>query len=42
MINHGVIVVVGVRLNKQLANIGTAPHTTLQLESMFKFDYGEH
>ena len=42
MINRGVIIVVGVRRNKQLADIGTAPRGAPQLESMLKAIYGEH
>ena len=42
MINRGVIIVVGVRRNKQLPDIGTAPRGAPQLESMLKAIYGEH
>ena len=42
MINRGVIIVVGVRRNKQLADIGTAPRGAPQLESMLKAIYREH
>ena len=42
MINRGVIIVVGVRRNKHLADIGTAPRDAPQLESMLKAIYGEH
>ena len=42
MINRGVIIVVGVRRNKQLADTGTAPRGAPQLESMLKAIYGEH
>ena len=39
MINCGVIIVVGIRRNKQLADIGTAPRAAPQLESMLKEIY---
>ena len=42
MINRGVIIVVGMRRNKQLADIGTASRGAPQLKSMLKAIYGEH
>ena len=41
MIKCGAIIVVGIRRNKQLADIGTAPRAAPQLESMLKEIYGE-
>ena len=41
MIKGGAIIVVGIRRNKQLADIGTAPRAAPQLESMLKEIYGE-